>query len=94
MKITPEEVAYVARLARLELAPEEVAKTTEQLGRILSYVEKLGELDTAGVPATTHALPERNAFREDQVRESLPRGEALANSPLQNGETFVVPRVL
>jgi aspartyl-tRNA(Asn)/glutamyl-tRNA(Gln) amidotransferase subunit C len=94
MKITPEEVAYVARLARLELSEAEVAKTTAQLGRILSYVEKLGELDTSGVAATSHALPERNAFRDDEVRASLPRDEALANAPLQNGETFVVPRVL
>lgn len=94
MKISSEEVAYVAKLARLELSPEEVAKTTAQLDRILRYVEKLNELDTTGVLATTHAMPEQNAFREDEVRQSLPREEVLANSPLQNGETFMVPRVL
>jgi len=94
MKITPEEVAYVAKLARLELSAAEVEKTTAQLDRILSYVEKLNELDTSGIAVTTHALAVQNAFREDQVRASLPQAEALANGPLQNGEAFVVPRVI
>jgi aspartyl-tRNA(Asn)/glutamyl-tRNA(Gln) amidotransferase subunit C len=94
MKITPEEVRYVAKLARLSLSEAEVAETTVQLDRILSYVEKLGELDTAGIEPTTHALAIRNAFREDEVRDSLPQGEALANGPAQNGEAFVVPRVI
>ena len=94
MKITPEEVRYVATLARLSLSETEVEKTTLQLDSILSYVEKLGELDTRGVQPTTHALDLRNAFREDEIRESLPQQEALANGPLQNGEAFVVPRVI
>lgn len=94
MKITTEEVAYVAKLARLELSPAEVEKTTEQLDSILSYVEKLGELDTEGVPPTTHALSIHNAFRADEVKPSLPQEEALANGPSQNGQAFVVPRVI
>ena len=94
MKITAEEVVYVAHLARLDLAPEEVGPTTEQLGRILAYVEKLNELDTAGVVPTTHALAVTNAFRDDVVRPSLTQQEALANGPLSNGEAFVVPRVI
>jgi aspartyl-tRNA(Asn)/glutamyl-tRNA(Gln) amidotransferase subunit C len=94
MKITPEEVLYVARLARLNLAPEEVGPTTEQLGRILAYVEKLDALDTSGVAPTSHALAVSNAFRDDVVRPSLPQTEALANGPLVNGEAFVVPKVI
>lgn len=94
MKITPEEVEYVAGLARLELGPAEVAAMAEQLDRILSYVAKLNELDTAGIEPTTHALAVRNAFRPDEVHDSLPREEALANAPEQNGEAFVVPRVI
>ena len=94
MKITPEEVRYVAKLARLSLSEAEVAETTLQLDGILSYVEKLGELDTSGVQPTTHALALRNAFRADEVRNSLPQTEALTNGPLQNGEAFVVPRVI
>ncbi len=94
MKITPEEVRYVATLARLSLSEAEVEKTTLQLDSILSYVEKLGELDTTGIQPTTHALAIHNAFREDETKASLPQQEALANGPLQNGEAFVVPRVI
>ena len=94
MKITPEEVRYVARLARLSLSEAEVAETTLQLDSILNYVAKLGELDTTGVLPTTHALDIRNAFRADEIHKSLTQHEALANGPLQNGEAFVVPRVI
>lgn len=94
MKITPEEVRYVAKLARLSLSEAEVEKTTLQLDGILNYVEKLNELDTTSVQPTTHALEIRNAFREDEVRQSLPQQEALANAPVHNGEAFVVPRVI
>ena len=94
MKITPEEVRHVAKLARLSLSEAEVETTTRQLDGILSYVAKLGELDTTGVLPTTHALAIQNAFREDETRASLPQQEALANGPAQNGEAFVVPRVI
>jgi aspartyl-tRNA(Asn)/glutamyl-tRNA(Gln) amidotransferase subunit C len=94
MKITPEEVRYVAKLARLSLSEAEVTETTLQLDRILSYVEKLDELDTSSVLPSTHALAVSNAFREDELRQSLSQQEALANGPLQNGEAFVVPRVI
>ena len=94
MKITAEQVQYVANLARLDLAPEELEAMTGQLDRILSYVETLGELDTEGVAPTTHALSVTNAFRDDQVRDSLDREAALGNGPLENGEAFVVPRVI
>jgi len=94
MKITRAEVQYVARLARLELGEAEAETMTGQLDRILSYVDKLNELDTSAVVPTTHAIALVNAFREDELRESLPREAALANGPLQNGEAFVVPRVI
>ena len=94
MKITREEVENVARLARLELAGEEVDKMTNQLDTILSYVAKLDELDTTNVAVTTHTQSVTNAFRDDEVRESLPREKALANGPKQNGEAFVVPKII
>ena len=94
MKITKEEVENVARLARLELAGEEVDKMTNQLDTILSYVAKLDELDTTNVAVTTHTQSVTNAFRDDEVRESLPREKALANGPQQNGEAFVVPKII
>ena len=94
MKITKEEVENVAHLARLELAGEEVERMTLQLDIILSYVAKLDELDTTGVEVTTHTQSVTNVFRDDEVRESLPREKALANGPEQNGEAFVVPKII
>ncbi|MHB1350841.1 MAG: Asp-tRNA(Asn)/Glu-tRNA(Gln) amidotransferase subunit GatC [Desulfobulbus sp.] len=94
MKITREEVEHVARLARLELRPEEMDRITGQLDTLLSYVAKLEEVDTTGVAVTTHSGVEGNAFREDKVTPSLPRESALKGAPRQNGESFVVPRIL
>jgi len=94
MNISKEEVAKVANLARLELSEQEVIEITGQLDRILGYVAKLNEIDTTDVVPTTHALSLHNAFREDVVRPSLPQQEALANGPRQNGEAFVVPRII
>jgi len=94
MKITEEQIQYVAKLARLDLAPAELAPMTAQLDRILTYVETLNELDTKGIAPTTHALAITNAFRDDVVKPSLGQEKSLANGPLQNGEAFVVPRVI
>ena len=84
----------MARLARLDMSTEEVEKMTRQLDSILEYVAKLDELDTTGVAVTTHTQDVVNAFREDEVRDSLPREKALAAGPRHNDETFVVPRVI
>lgn len=94
MKITKEEVERVAHLARLNLSENELEIMTRQLDTILSYVVKLDELDTTGVQPTTHAFSVANAFREDKVMDSLAREEALFNAPCQNGETFVVPKII
>ncbi len=94
MSITPDEVGYVAALAKLELSPQEVETMAGQLDRILGYIEKLNELDTTEVAPTTHTLSINNAFRADEVKESLSQEDALANGPQQNAEAFVVPRVI
>jgi aspartyl-tRNA(Asn)/glutamyl-tRNA(Gln) amidotransferase subunit C len=94
MKITREEVEHVARLARLELQPDEIDRITGQLDTLLGYVAKLDEVDTTGVAVTTHSGVTDNAFREDAVTPSLSRESALAVAPQQNGEFFVVPRIL
>lgn len=94
MKITREEVLHVANLARLNLSDEEQEKMTEQLDTILSYVDKLKELDTTGVVPTTHAHKKVNAFREDEVKESLSVEDALLNSPEKNGGMFRVPKII
>jgi aspartyl-tRNA(Asn)/glutamyl-tRNA(Gln) amidotransferase subunit C len=94
MKITEDEVQHVAHLARLTLTSDELARMTEQLDNILSYFEKLNELDTQGIDPTTHAFSITNAFRDDIVQDSLSQEEALANGPKQNGQCFIVPRIL
>lgn len=94
MKISREEVVHVANLARLDLTPEEVESMTKQLDRILSYVDKLEELNTEKIEPTSHALSVCNAFREDETKGSLSRDDALKNGPAQDGAAFIVPRVI
>ena len=94
MNITKKEVEHVANLARLTLSDEDLDVMTGQLDTILSYVDKLGELETSRVEPTTHVFSVTNAFREDRVTESLSREESLANAPLQNGESFQVPKII
>jgi aspartyl-tRNA(Asn)/glutamyl-tRNA(Gln) amidotransferase subunit C len=94
MRITENEVKHVAHLARLHLGQDELTKLTMQLDTILSYVAKLEELDTSEVEPTTHAFAITNAFRNDEVKPSLERQKALANAPEENGEAFMVPRVI
>lgn len=94
MEITPEEILKVANLSRLEIDEKEVDVIADQIGNILNYITKLNELDTEGVKVTTHATSSHNAFREDKVVESLSQENVLQNAPRQNGESFVVPKVL
>jgi len=94
MKITPKEISHVANLARLHMSQDEMEAMARQLDEILTYVAKLNELDTEDITPTTHAISIVNAFREDEVKSSLSRDKALANGPRQDGESFVVPRVI
>lgn len=94
MKISRKEVEHVAHLARLHLSEDELEKMTAQLDTILSYVDKLEELDTRDVSPTTHAFSVCNAFREDEVHPSLPTEEALSCSARHNGAMFQVPRII
>ena len=94
MSLSAEEVAKVAMLARLRLAPEELATFTGQLNAIVDYVTQLQALDTAGVEPLAHGVEVRNVFREDVRGPALEREEALANAPKRNAEGFLVPAVL
>jgi aspartyl-tRNA(Asn)/glutamyl-tRNA(Gln) amidotransferase subunit C len=94
MKITFEEVEHVAELARLKVGAEEIQNLTEQMNRILLYMEKLNELDTNGVATTSHIVELVNVFREDSVEESLPREQTLKNAPEASESEFIVPRVI
>jgi len=94
MKIDLQEIYQVARLARLKITEEEAERLMAQLNRILTYMDKLNELDTTGIEPMAHALPLTNAFRVDEVKPSLPPEEALANAPQGRDEFFTVPKVL
>jgi aspartyl-tRNA(Asn)/glutamyl-tRNA(Gln) amidotransferase subunit C len=94
MSITVKDVQHVAKLARLQLSPEEEATFTEQMNAILRYAEKLNELDTENVKPTTHVLQVSNVMRDDVVKESLSQEEALLNAPDHEDGHFKVPAVL
>ena len=91
MTITRETVLSVARLARLELAPDEVERMLRDLGNILGYVEQLSALDTDGIAETAHVAVLESAFRPDQVQPSLPNDLALAEAPRRAEGGFAVP---
>ena len=94
MKITLEQVRYVAELARLELAPAEEERLTGQLNAILENMGPLAEVDTAGVEATSHVLPLTNVLREDEPRPGLSNAEALANATDAEHGHFAVPKII
>ena len=93
-RITLEEAAHVARLARLDLSEEELDRYTGQLGAVLEHAEDVATLDTAGVPPTAHPLPLHNVFRPDHPRPGLDRDEVLAMAPDTEDGRFRVPRIL
>jgi aspartyl-tRNA(Asn)/glutamyl-tRNA(Gln) amidotransferase subunit C len=94
MKITREEVRRVALLARLQLSEEEEVSVTEQLDKILLYMEKLGRLDTGNIEPLAHAVELVNAFRADRVTNE-PQAEALlANAPDREKTFIKVPKII
>ena len=93
MAISRDEVLHVARLARLALTDEEVARLTDELGAILAAVSIVGELDLADVPPTSHPLDLVNVWDEDEPRASLALDDVFANAPERDGDLFRVPPV-
>ena len=88
------DVRYIARLARLELSNEEVARYQSQLSDVLTFVEALRKVDVSGVEPTAHASPVFNVFRRDEAQASFTPKEALANAPRQANDLFVVTKVV
>ena len=89
--IDREQVLHVARLARLRLSEEEVAKMAAELSNILEHIERIGELDLDGLPPTSHVIEVANALRADEPRPCLPREVALAEAPATQDGGFLVP---
>src|SRR5688572_675385 len=97
MKISEKEVRYIAELAHLSLSDEEIRAYQGDLEEILTYVDKLDELDTSAVEPMSHVLypgAEEAALREDLLEPSLSREQALSNAPLSGAGHFKVPLVI
>lgn len=84
----------LANLARLEFNDSEKEAIKKDLSKILSYVEKLNEIDTNGVEPLTHISDEVNVLRDDVVEEIISQQEALKNAPDKNSDYFKIPKVL
>lgn len=94
MAISNADVTKVAKLSRLALSEHEVAQYTEQLGKILLYVDKLNVPDTSAVEPTITAAADGNVFRPDVVKATLDRKAAFESAPAHDDEFFRVPPVI
>ncbi len=94
MNITPADVAHVAGLARLAMTEAEIGQFTGQLNAILSYMEKLNQLDTQAILPTAQVLSLSNVFREDVMQPSLSADQVLGNAPEHDGAHFRVPKII
>lgn len=94
MRISREEVQRLATLARLEFTPEEEAELITQLDTMLTYVEKLNQLNTDGIEAMTHAVEVPSPMREDRVTNQPDTDALLQNAPAREGDFFKVPKII
>lgn len=90
--ITDETIDYVGILAKLELSGEEKEQAKKDMGRMLDYIDKLGELDTNGVEPMSHVFPVQNVFREDVITNGDGSADALKNAPGEKDNMFMAPR--
>jgi len=94
MAITREEVQHIAMLFRMSLSEEEMAKFEQQLSQIIDYFQVLQQIDTEGVPPTSHTVSLENVMRADEPRPSYPTEDILANAPFSERGFFRVRAVL
>lgn len=94
MPLSHAQVEHIARLARLNLTPDEIDRYTTELTVILDYIDQLKAVNTEGVEPQNQFIKAENVFRDDIAEPSLPRDQALANAPQQDGEYFLVPKVI
>jgi len=93
-QLSIEEVGRVAHLARLELTDTEKQRLTGQLNDLLAQFSQLQEIDTTGIPPTSHPFLLRNVMREDVARPSLSRDKATQNAPEKRDGNFIVPQIV
>lgn len=94
MPLDQDQVRHVARLARLTLSDEEVARFSRELTVVLDYIDELQQVNTDGVSPREQFVSAENVFREDEVCPSLPRETTLALAPEADDRYFLVPRVI
>ena len=87
------DIEHVAKLARLDLSDEEIARLRTQLAQILEHAARVGEVAAADVAPTASPIPRANVYRDDVPEPSLPVDEALRNAPERDGDRFRVPRI-
>ena len=92
--ISDETIEYVKILAKLELSEEEKEQAKTDIGRMLDYIDKLNELDTAGVEPRSHVFQVSNVFREDVVTNQDERERILKNAPARKDDSFKVPKTV
>lgn len=89
--ISDETINYVGILAKLALSDEEKEQAKLDMGKMLDYIDKLGELDTTGIEPMSHVFPVQNVFREDVVTNGDESEKTLKNAPGEKDNMFVVP---
>ena len=94
MPINPEEVRYIAKLAKLSFTEEECTQMAKELEAIVGYVEQLKEVNVEDIPATSHVLDLSNVFREDKAMPGMPVEELMQNAPAHKMGYFSVPKVI
>jgi aspartyl-tRNA(Asn)/glutamyl-tRNA(Gln) amidotransferase subunit C len=94
MEITSEMIDRLARLARLEFSDEEKKELKVDLESMIGFVEKLKEVDTTGVEPLLHITDAVNILRDDEVKQTITKQQALLNAPFSNGDFFVTPKVI
>jgi aspartyl-tRNA(Asn)/glutamyl-tRNA(Gln) amidotransferase subunit C len=94
MEVNDELVDRLANLARLSFEPAEKTEIKKDLQKMISFIEKLNELETTGVEPLLFMTEEANVLREDEVKGSVPRDEGLLNAPLKDDKFFKVPKVI
>jgi aspartyl-tRNA(Asn)/glutamyl-tRNA(Gln) amidotransferase subunit C len=94
MAVTKKDVEKIAELARLEFSDQELESFTPQMNEILTFMDKLNELETENVDPLSHPVERTNVFREDEMKPSITTDDALKNAPVKNDQHFIVPKVI
>lgn len=94
MKVNLETIDKIAHLARLDVKEEDKQGLLDDMNKILTFMDKLNEVDTSGVEPLVYMTDEVNVLREDEVKQEISRAEALQNAPKQDGKFFRVAKVI